>query len=542
MKEFSNFLSLKRFNLVFLSIAVCSLSMFFILINESNVFAASGTLSATAIDQYSVLLTWVEPNIPDGKTIIDYEIEYKESISENYLSFNDGVSINTSAVVTGLKKGTTYDFRVKTIFSPAGKSNIGTASASTPKIDTRINPPPTIEGIGFYEIVIDDNYETNLKPEKFRDYFPYSTFSDSLDLQNYGDTQKYRKEGFYVFTHESITSINTYYGLTDKPIQLQVRLKDDESSSHVQTVVLYTDIRDKLSDKQFSDTYIAFDRYQPLIVFDPNHLFKEVKAKESIENGEYWAIFDLVFAKPMKKSDIIIEAWDDSRTPIAAKIVDAWEINETPTLLLPQQKITIPHEAASTTCQENNSCFSPYAIQIAEGSTVTWSNEDTFIHTITSGEPENGPDKRFRKVLFSEESFDYTFCCKGTYKYYCEIHPWAVGLVTVTGDDLHVRENFEVNVYVPNGSLTLQQNNVIEKQDTLHKFDITGTIRSGLGDSVTISINKPDGQITTRSVIPDNKGHFSTSILIDNTWQLGSYNISAKHQNHLIGSISFTVV
>ena len=541
MKTCRNFLSFKEFTIILLSFTMCSILVFFVTTTENNVFAASGTLVATPIDQYSVLLTWVAPNVPDDKTIIDYEIDYKESISENYLSFNDGVSISTSVVVTGLKKGTTYDFRIKTIFSPAGKSNIGTASASTPKIGTIINPPPTIEGVGFYEILIDENEETSLKLQNFRNYFPYSTFSDSLDLQNYGESGKYRKEGFYIFTHERTTSIHTYFGLTDKPIQLQIRLKDDELSQHVQTVALYTNIRDKFSDKQFSDTYIVFDRYQPLMVFDPNHLFKEVKTKESVENGEYWAIFDLVFAKPMEKSDIVIEAWDDSRNPTTAKIVDAWEINEAQTLIL-QPKVTIPHEAASIICKENNSCFFPYNIQVAEGTTVTWSNEDTFIHTITSGTPENGPDKKFRKVLFPEESFDYTFCCKGTYKYYCEIHPWAVGLVSVTGEDPFVRENFEVKVYVPYGSLTLQHNDVFEKQDILHRFDITGTIRTGHGDSVTVSINKPDDQITTQTISSDNKGRFSTSILIDKTWQLGSYNISVKHRSNLIGSISFTVI
>lgn len=542
MKEFSNFLSLKRFNLVFLSIAACSLSVFFILINEPHVFADK-EITATPIDQYSVRLTWAVFTPPPDRITLDYEISYKESTSANYLIFNDGVSLIPIATVTGLKSGTTYNFQVKALLSPAGKSNMGTVSATTltETSEDKINPPPTIEGIGFYEILIDDNYEANLKPEKFGDYFPYSTFSDSLDFQNYGESGKYRKEGFYVFTHERTTSIHTYFGLTDKPIQLQVRLKDDESSSHVQTVVLYTNIRDT-SDKKFSDAYIAFDRYQPLMVFDPNHLFKEVKANESIENGEYWAIFDLVFAKPMKKSDIIIEAWDDSRTTVAAKIVDAWEINETPTLLLTPQKIIIPHEAASTVCQENNSCFSPHTIQVSEGSTVTWLNEDTFIHTITSGAPENGPDKKFRKVLFSEESFDYTFCCKGTYKYYCEIHPWAVGMVTVTGEDPHAQENFEIKVYVPHGSLKLKHNAVLDKEDTLHKFDITGTISTKSAGSVVILISKPDDQTITKRAQTDDSGRFYSSLSIDKTWQRGSYTISVKHANHLIGSISFTVV
>ena len=543
MKTRSN-LSSKEFTIIFLSFTMCSILVFFVMTTEHNVFAASGTLVATTIDQYSVRLTWEAPsNIPDDKTLIDYEIRYKETIEADYLTFNDGVSLNTSTIVTNLKKGTSYDFQVKAIFSPSGKSNIGETSASTPKIDAIINTPPSIEGIGFYEIVIYDKALTELetKPANFQDYFPYATFSDSLDLQNYGTIGKYRKEGFYLFTQESKTISQTFYGQTDNPIQIQVRLKDEESSQNVQTVVLYMNIRQGYSDKEFSDAYIVFDNTQSLMVVDPNHLFKDVQAKESFENKEYWAIFDIVFAKAMQKSDIIIDAWNQQRSTTAAKIVDALEINE-PAIQLPSLKIIIPHEAASTTCKEGNSCFLPFNLEVAEGSTVTWYNEDSFVHTVTSGTPTSGPDTRFRDVLLPEESFDYTFCCKGTYKYYCEIHPWAVGLVTVKGDDPFRQENFEIKAYTSHGALLVQRNDVYEKEDILHIFEISGKINTIFGNVISISISKPDDQVMSKSIKADDKGHFSTVIVFDKTWKQGSYNISVKHQNYLIGSVSFTIV
>ena len=36
-------------------------------------------------------------------------------------------------------------------------------------------------------------------------------------------------------------------------------------------------------------------------------------------------------------------------------------------------------------CETTNSCYSPFAVSVGVGETVTWVNEDTFLHTATSG-------------------------------------------------------------------------------------------------------------------------------------------------------------
>ena len=73
-------------------------------------------------------------------------------------------------------------------------------------------------------------------------------------------------------------------------------------------------------------------------------------------------------------------------------------------------------------------------IEISVGDTVVWKNGDQAKHTITSGTVEGGPDGIFggSDFLVPGEIYKFTFTEKGRYPYYCLIHPWMIGVVTVT--------------------------------------------------------------------------------------------------------------
>ncbi|RMD85548.1 MAG: hypothetical protein D6808_05020, partial [Candidatus Dadabacteria bacterium] len=70
-------------------------------------------------------------------------------------------------------------------------------------------------------------------------------------------------------------------------------------------------------------------------------------------------------------------------------------------------------------------------------------NEDPFSHDVTSGKALTGrkvrnasktkfPDGLFSSGLFGEgRSFSYTFEKAGIHPYFCNIHPFMVGSVTV---------------------------------------------------------------------------------------------------------------
>jgi plastocyanin len=70
--------------------------------------------------------------------------------------------------------------------------------------------------------------------------------------------------------------------------------------------------------------------------------------------------------------------------------------------------------------------FKPETVEVAVGSTVTWTNEDGFPHTATA------EDKSFDTGnLTKGQSGTATFDEAGTFKYICTIHNSMVGTVVV---------------------------------------------------------------------------------------------------------------
>jgi plastocyanin len=83
-------------------------------------------------------------------------------------------------------------------------------------------------------------------------------------------------------------------------------------------------------------------------------------------------------------------------------------------------------------CEETDSCYDPANLTVEAGTEVTWNNDDSAAHTVTSGTPQDGPDGTFDSSLFmAGNSFDHVFDTPGTYPYFCMVHPWMDGTVTV---------------------------------------------------------------------------------------------------------------
>ena len=55
------------------------------------------------------------------------------------------------------------------------------------------------------------------------------------------------------------------------------------------------------------------------------------------------------------------------------------------------------------------------------------------LHTVTSGNPNAGPSRVFDSSLIEPNNqFNYTFSDEGQFKYYCTLHPFMTGMITVT--------------------------------------------------------------------------------------------------------------
>ncbi|AGK61150.1 Plastocyanin [Archaeoglobus sulfaticallidus PM70-1] len=69
--------------------------------------------------------------------------------------------------------------------------------------------------------------------------------------------------------------------------------------------------------------------------------------------------------------------------------------------------------------------FDPETVRISPGTTVRWVNEDNARHTVTFEDGVASGD------LKKGDTFERTFSEKGTYNYYCQIHPAMKGTVIV---------------------------------------------------------------------------------------------------------------
>lgn len=93
-------------------------------------------------------------------------------------------------------------------------------------------------------------------------------------------------------------------------------------------------------------------------------------------------------------------------------------------------KVSIP--VGAMTLSEGQVYYDPAEITIAVGTTVVWSNDDTAAHTVTSGNPTDGPSGMFdSSILPAGQTFEHRFDFVGTTEYYCQVHPWMIGKVTV---------------------------------------------------------------------------------------------------------------
>ena len=94
--------------------------------------------------------------------------------------------------------------------------------------------------------------------------------------------------------------------------------------------------------------------------------------------------------------------------------------------------VEVPSGTSSPGCEETNACYLPTKVTISVGDTVEWDNVDTAAHTVSSGSPAEGPSGVFdSSLLMANASFAFTFEDAGNYDYFCMVHPWMVGNVTV---------------------------------------------------------------------------------------------------------------
>ena len=79
--------------------------------------------------------------------------------------------------------------------------------------------------------------------------------------------------------------------------------------------------------------------------------------------------------------------------------------------------------------------YEPDRVTVSPGGSVIWDNQDNALHTATSGNPETAvTDGKFDSGLIgaNQASKPITMPTEpGEYTYFCTLHPFLVGTVTV---------------------------------------------------------------------------------------------------------------
>jgi plastocyanin len=96
-------------------------------------------------------------------------------------------------------------------------------------------------------------------------------------------------------------------------------------------------------------------------------------------------------------------------------------------MVAPAPSATAGRPVATSAVAIRNFAFSPPAITVPVGTTVTWTNDDVEQHTATANDKSFDSD-----ALNNGKSYSFTFSKAGTFAYSCLIHPDMLGQVIVT--------------------------------------------------------------------------------------------------------------
>jgi len=111
------------------------------------------------------------------------------------------------------------------------------------------------------------------------------------------------------------------------------------------------------------------------------------------------------------------------------------EVNSEETSLQTEEVIKtdviIPTKVSRPGCDVEDICYIPSKIVIEKGGSVTWLNEDSAFHTVTSGFYEEPTDLFDSGYLDPYQYYTLSFDEIGTYDYFCELHPWMFAQVIV---------------------------------------------------------------------------------------------------------------
>jgi plastocyanin len=136
-----------------------------------------------------------------------------------------------------------------------------------------------------------------------------------------------------------------------------------------------------------------------------------------------WIVIYVIFAVVVYG---LIYYFTSSKNSYAPSASTNSNTNTTP-IIQPQTTTPETPAALSVTVSIKNFSFNPSTLSIKTGTKVTWVNDDTVPHTVTS----DSSTLLASPTLSPGQSFSFTFAQAGSASYHCNIHPTMKGIIVV---------------------------------------------------------------------------------------------------------------
>jgi plastocyanin len=114
--------------------------------------------------------------------------------------------------------------------------------------------------------------------------------------------------------------------------------------------------------------------------------------------------------------------------PTATAVITTIPVTVPSTVPTTLESTTTPDETKLAVAIKNLE-FAPKDIMVKAGTTVTWTNMDGLPHTVTSKTPS--PISFDSKRMEKGDTFSFTFTKTGKYYYFCTLHTFMTGTITV---------------------------------------------------------------------------------------------------------------
>jgi len=115
---------------------------------------------------------------------------------------------------------------------------------------------------------------------------------------------------------------------TQTQIPIKLLMYENIGTHNVQHVALYMNLHGTITEAHKSDTWLVYEKSRPLGINDPHGFIADVSTATSVKGDKFEVVFNIIFAKPMEKSNLVIITWDYTRNAGTTTVLDAFEVIE----------------------------------------------------------------------------------------------------------------------------------------------------------------------------------------------------------------------